>query len=124
MKDIKIRAWYKQESQMISWSDLSASAWNSFRGDRPISLLHDVLVGRKSEFVSMPFIGLLDMNGKDIYLNDIIMSPTSEVAKIIYRVCAHVLEFENGVTRSIPFNLLHWEVIGNVFENPEKFKQV
>lgn len=44
-REIKFNIWYKQENQMIDWFNLSQSAWNTFRGDKPLSLIYDALEG-------------------------------------------------------------------------------
>lgn len=68
--DIKFKVWHKEHNQMIDWFTLTQNAWNTFRGDKPLSLIYDVLVTRKEEFEALLFTSFVDDNGKDIYVGD------------------------------------------------------
>ncbi len=70
MDEIKFKVWFEKENQMISWNTLTQSAWNTFRGDKSLSLIYDVLVTRKDEFKKLLFTGFNDENGMEIYVGD------------------------------------------------------
>ena len=76
MREIKFRAWYYKDDQMLDWSTLTQSAWNTFKGSTPLSLIYDILAARKPEFDIMQFTGLKDKNGKEIYEGDIVIINT------------------------------------------------
>lgn len=67
---IKFKVWHKEDNQMIDWFTLTQNAWNTFRGDKPLSLIYDVLVTRKEEFEALLFTSFVDDNGKEIYVGD------------------------------------------------------
>ena len=61
---MKFKAFDKENNQLIDWLMLSQSAWKY--------LLYTVLVSNKENFLILPYIGVQDINGEDIYLFDII----------------------------------------------------
>lgn len=85
--NIKFKVWNKKDKQMIDWFTLTQSAWNTYRGDKPLSLIYDVLVARKEDFEALLFTSLVDDNGKEIYVGD----------------------FFNGVSESITFFEVKYE---------------
>ena len=70
----------------------------------------------------MQSTGLFDKNGKEIFDGDIVYA-YSEGARLIgaieYFDNAYCIKTKNGVYNSLWTNAEYYEVVGNVFENPE-----
>ena len=120
MREIKFRAWDKENKKMQSWDLL---------------LLQQSLFQRlnsKTE-VLMQFTGLLDKNGKEIYEGDVLKTVwhgLEQIAVIEFMRAQFTAKF---ITASHPdfshftpgrgMDAMWWhkfsEVIGNMYENPE-----
>lgn len=132
----KFRAWYSQDKQMINWFTLTQTAWNTFRGNTPLSLLYEILVARKEDFDVMQYTELEDKNKIDIYEQDILKvelplggfwgnTKKEKIGIVRYEkeYGAYIVQWEyskhqhhENLTCDIAFTS---EVLGNVYENPE-----
>ena len=74
------------------------------------------------EPVVMQFTGLTDKNGKEIYEGDILKHETGGLSSIEYEAPHFILRHhpEGGSDFPAPKNF--FEVIGNIYENPELLK--
>jgi len=138
-RQIKFRAWHKGQKQMFTALYLTfggkIGVWNyeeteiDFASDYPYLEL-------------MQFTGLLDKNGKEIYEGDLLNTKTTfENNMADRRFQSHTIRqvgFEAGcfidINTSValfdrlrnlsysPYRWTDYEVIGNVFENPELLK--
>ena len=135
MREIKFRAWIVPIAKMVGWEVIRKEC------DR-FSLLQD------TKFVFMQFTGLLDKSGKEIYENDIIVKKghiwfdegkpnyrgTVEWIYSQWQVVAHCVNSDkrgisDGINEGINNEGIEegqwsdWEIIGNVFENPELIRE-
>jgi uncharacterized phage protein (TIGR01671 family) len=146
MREIKFRAWFKEEKRMVDWSELS-DEWTSYF----VTLL-DARSGRNkgdaTDDTLMQYTGLNDKNGKEIYEGDIVRGREGTVlGEVRYgqyvkgRSHKHDSEtnhsgwfvlLKNGGVKSLedlewhikltnyaPFRGNYLELIGNIYENPE-----
>jgi hypothetical protein len=147
MREIKFRAWDKEEKKMLSVMELGFS----FNVDKYNYLAYADLDGRWGRAILTPnggkqsyswsgqrreaeqieimqYTGLLDKNGKEIYEGDIVVGyfndqndrdAKTNPMKVVWGHSAFGLEYAD--TRSAP-GLFSWrelEIIGNIYENPE-----
>lgn len=135
MREIKFRAWDKENEQMHKEiEDLENNpnyiifTTNDEMADEQPESFGDYLYSTRYEV--MQYTGLKDIKGKDIYEGDILdgsyINPlTKKVVKKYYQVA-----YENGCynayAKNHPFGstVLYFintksEVIGNIYENPE-----
>ena len=114
MREIKFRAWDKKQENMI-YEGLSIEL------DGSISV-H--ITGTSSLLILMQYTGLKDKNGKEIYEGDILKIHGS----IDFRGRNVSVEFCMGAFRDsyYKWNLFakshEFEIIGNIYENPELIK--
>jgi uncharacterized phage protein (TIGR01671 family) len=139
-REIKFRAWDRQEKVMYRVLRLPLS-W--LVGGL---LLHTLDAEEMTEdknrdhYELMQFTGLKDAKGKEIYEGDIVrVGERSEIVGLLYRdegvvtfsanVGAFSIEIAIGENESVIWPLQHFvlnqfEVIGNIYQNPELLKVV
>jgi uncharacterized phage protein (TIGR01671 family) len=91
----------------------------------PLVELDDLIINQ--------FIGITDKNGKEIYEGDIINGflfydnstlPTKGLVKYNKEFAAFCLKNEGGETLFHNHEISSFEIIGNIFENPELLKGI
>jgi len=108
MREIKFRAWQPITMRMLSWEYL---------------LAHQTMMCQflDPDLKFMQYTGMHDKNGKEIYEGDILKSTQKNY-------CLRMqVRYDNGCFYPVgTFNILgwseEWEVIGNIYENPELLK--
>jgi len=118
MREIKLRAWYKKDGEMRSPLEI----WD----------IH-LLAGRREDYILMQYTGLKDKNDKEIYEGDILnnghyktrvywnehtgswshKSTNVDDALYIYVVSNRTVDQK-----------LSFEIIGNIYENPDLMKEI
>ena len=104
MRNIKFLAWNKDSEDMIY-------DWCCFD--------HSGGQGKESDYVVMQYTGLKDKNGKEIYEGDIIQFDFKGELKTSV-IKEHSLDYCYWM--SLPMGRREYEVIGNIYENPELVK--
>ena len=130
MREIKFRAWDKIHKEMSTWSSLY---------DNPN--LWEYILSHNEQFenwigdiVLMQYTGLKDKNGTEIYEGDILLFNNSHNGMnkkwkcvVKYRGGSFVCEYPvDGVYNHFDsWNVpkVTWEVIGNIYENPELLEE-
>ena len=130
MREIKFRVWDVDETTMsvpFGWdtsTTVDFSKWSMSKLD----------VGDNSRFALMQYTGLKDKNGREIYEGDIVSTRSDSVeiyavkwmphlAEYVFhdKTCNHT-EWQYAMSQVIEYKdclLGEWEVIGNIYENPE-----
>jgi uncharacterized phage protein (TIGR01671 family) len=137
-KPIKFRAWDKANSETVYEIESMVFARNGEPANVDIGFSNPVIAnGDDPQVVPMQFTGLKDKNGKDVYEKDIIYRnswkvPLDENRKADYAMVefqrdgfvGRRFEEEHGTPLYFFFdgNPLPFEVIGNIYENPELLK--
>lgn len=112
MREIKFRAWDKTNKKMLYPDEQNAKEWRKsvILPDRGGSLSNGVL-WESDRYPLMQFTGLKDKNGKEIYEGDIV----NEIG-MNKKLEVKFTPKEGWYPFSSHDN---WEVIGNIYENPE-----
>lgn len=98
---------------------LKFKTWNKFGISKPRDIFYMTSCSKVPEFypeetIFLQFIGLLDKNSQEIYEGDIISFNDGLKWKILDVRDNYQLE---GLKRNFPEDT--WEVVGNIYENPE-----
>ena len=114
MREIKFRAWDKSGEYMVE----------------PFRIQNIGAVLNWKDLELMQYTGLKDRNGKEVYEGDIV-GVDEAVCEVIWGSCCFMIRWPSTPTEEEVVerlsNLLYtfgFEVIGNIYENPELVKEV
>lgn len=122
MREIKFRAWDRDKKTMVcqigEWRVRSEHDELCF----PLEPFVTSLDGDSYKFVLMQFTGLSDRNGKAIFEGDIvkILDYYAKVGIVEFsppRFC--IFDGDDGITDFDQEEWEYFEVVGNIYENPE-----
>ena len=118
MKEIKFRAWDKENKKMVySGTD---DFWFMSFDNESIGILGCHNIGGDPDttidsFELMQFVGLTDKNGKKIYEGDIVSSSNKGIKKVFWSK----LDCQFAIDGTYLYRMADIEIIGNIYENPE-----
>ncbi len=135
MREIKFRAWQKEEKVMcpVSTINISEGAFcigakrtddTLIKGTRTLVLAStDGRFCKWEEIEFMQYAGLNDKNGKEIYEGDVVLHFGGGRWRVItYKHCGFI-SMRGELEIEIPKRSEDVEVIGNIHENPELVKE-
>lgn len=116
MREIKFRVWNSDEKRIMPWKLVRCYGLHNFE---------------TADFPIMQYIGLKDKNGKEIYEGDVVTCKLSHNGGFLPHMGAITWNDWYGAfatKNDAGLTLLHnhapntFEVIGNIYENPELLK--
>ncbi|GAB7387413.1 YopX family protein [Bacillaceae bacterium] len=110
MREIKFRVWHKPSKTMFDWEKVKN---NTFR------------IVEDDQLSVMQYTGLKDRNGKEIYEGDIVSDEYGNVAPIewVQEIAQFLVMYESEPQEIGEWCTNAFEVIGNIYENPELLEQ-
>lgn len=119
MRDIKFRAWDKDNDQMIYDFGLTPSDYFPYQlpDDNCESPEDPANYSYFDNAELMQYTGLKDKNGKEIYEGDIAKHPKGDVAHVVFIDGRFTLQDTTHPKYTYAIADVEWEVIGNVHEN-------
>jgi uncharacterized phage protein (TIGR01671 family) len=123
-REIKFRAWNKTKKQMVE-----TYAYFDKQG-----ILHGVFTYPGSHYIPLQYTGLKDMNGKEIYEGDVLTVTSKSDYKYITTIGLGWTDDDEygwywlsnqgtkNIIRDIYMVAERYEVIGNIYENPDLLK--
>ena len=124
MREIKFRAWSKLLNKMLSHEDLNKTLKNLTK----IEYIAGIFLPLNSDVEVMQYIGLKDSNKNEIYEGDIVKIEDyfgeDIIGRVIYDEATAGYVFHKGNERNyfqmtLDLESYVYDVIGNIYENPE-----
>lgn len=122
----KFRAWHNELGRMMSISDMWFNVDSLGEIGLNDTIMNDYITVSPDEIELMQSTGLKDKNGKEIFEGDIVDYKGREaVVKWHGSYASFIYRFVDGLKERVsewdPLFLAcyHFEVIGNIYENPE-----
>lgn len=111
-RQIKFRTWSKTNG-MLDFDTLENAGWDF----QMIRMFNE----GKLDCELMEFTGLKDKNGKGIYEGDIVKASYRNTPQVVEWIAKYAGFSIGGAMPERPVNsdFTDWEIIGNIYENPE-----
>jgi len=127
MKEIKFRAWDKEDKKMIYPQFLLQDDDGCIFGDGEVAIHKDWIWEDMDYLEIMQFTGLKDKNGKEIYEGDIVQNSEGLIGQelhyiftVIFMHGNYILESEEDHEYNDYLGAVEpLEIIGNIYENPD-----
>jgi uncharacterized phage protein (TIGR01671 family) len=121
MREIKFRVWDKYDKCFIEQNLLPFKLW--FDEEEFIKYEDENIMRYPTDIILMQYTGIKDKNGKEIYENDLITWGGGGIHQIEFRDTSWAFKNEDWLLSMITSEEKStFEIIGNVFENPELLK--
>ena len=122
MKDLKFRAWDKKKNDWFDDDD--GELYVELNGKINFGWNGEVMDDYTDRIILMQYTGLKDKKSVEIYESDVLFHPLQGRRKVYYpysdRVASYGLrDIDNGFGSTLQDSHAVWEVIGNIYENPE-----
>lgn len=123
MREIKFRAWDKETKTMCY---MNHPHWSLTFGHNGIAEVYNLQNGSGgNDYELMQFTGLKDKNGKEIYEKDILKESAPRGYKDFVSFSNGSFGMDNIITSLSQHTIdgLGFEIIGNLYENPELLEE-
>ena len=117
MKEIEFRAWDVDLKRMIYPDIIHLGPTNHIRCGFYID--EKVYFEDCEHFILLKYTGLKDKNGKKAYFDDIYITKVGNVV-----IIKDSYTYEEMATVEEDFNTQEPEIIGNIYENPNKYRGI
>ena len=124
MKEIKFKAWDKKIQQFIDANEIVINDGKIFRNWQ----YFEDYIPDEGTIELVWATGRKDKNGVEVYEGDILLHPLQGKRKVFYPYSETVASYglrnvENGMGSTLQDAHRVWEIIGNIYENPELLKE-
>lgn len=122
MREIKFRIWDNEEKTMIENKDIYSLNFGEYIYFSSVSV--GGFIWNDCDYQLMQYTGLKDKNGKEIYEGDILLCCELEInGTVFFNEGCFRVQWENCI-EDLYENCDVYEVIGNIYENPELTKEI
>jgi uncharacterized phage protein (TIGR01671 family) len=126
MREIKFRAWSESRKKMVPLGNVTTVFWPTLR-----AVEYDGR-GKQVSLALMQYTGLKDKNGVEIYEGDILsVKEDGEDCPnhvVEYTNCGYWIDVngefdQTSLSCAMEYSYYEYEVIGNIYENPELLEE-
>ena len=135
MREIKFRGWNKNENIMVDLQKITPLALDdTMNTQMAMQGWGGLFLPFQKDIILMQYAGLKDKNGKEIYEGDIV-NRNGWIAEVVFKQRYSWFELEYRKFPHLPHSTttnewysttkkdeIDFEVIGNIYENPELLK--